>query len=135
MIVRHVDDVTGTDRETVADTWRSRRFVLAGDGMGFSFHETTMAAGTETTMWYKNHLEAVYCVGGRGEIEDLATGEIHPIADGTMYALNDHDRHTVRVVEEMRLICVFNPPCVGGETHDADGAYPLLGSEAAPAAS
>ena len=135
MIVRHVDDLSGTDRETVADTWRSRRFVLADDGMGFSFHETTMAAGTETTMWYKNHFEAVYCVGGHGELEDLATGEIHPISDGTMYALNEHDRHILRVVEEMRLICVFNPPCVGGETHDADGAYPLLAPEAAPPAS
>ena len=124
MIVRRVDEMDGTDRETVAETWRSRRFLLAGDGMGFSFHETTIGAGTETRMWYKHHLEAVYCVGGRGTIEDLATGEVHEIADGTMYALNEHDRHVVRATEEMRLICVFNPPCVGGETHDADGAYP-----------
>lgn len=126
MIVRHVDDLNGTDRETVAETWRSRRFLLAEDRMGFSFHETTMAAGTETTMWYKNHLEAVYCVGGSGSIEDLGTGEIHLITDGTMYALDQHDRHVLRVDEEMRLICVFDPPCVGGETHDEDGSYPLL---------
>ncbi len=124
MIVRRVSDLDGTQRETVAETWRSRRFLLAGDGMGFSFHETIIGAGTETGMWYKNHLEAVYCVGGRGTIEDLATGEVHEIVDGTMYALNDHDRHVVRAEEDMRLICVFNPPCVGGETHDADGAYP-----------
>ena len=124
MIVRRVDDLDGTARETVAETWRSRRFLLAGDGMGFSFHETTIGAGTETRMWYKHHLEAVYCVAGSGTIEDLATGEVHEIADGTMYALNEHDRHVVRATEEMRLICVFNPPCVGGETHDADGAYP-----------
>lgn len=124
MIVRRVSDLDGTERETVAETWRSRRFLLAGDGMGFSFHETIIGAGTETRMWYKNHLEAVYCVGGRGTIEDLATGEVHQVVDGTMYALNDHDRHVVRAEEDMRLICVFNPPCVGGETHDADGAYP-----------
>lgn len=124
MIVRRVSDLDGTERETVAETWRSRRFLLADDGMGFSFHETIIGAGTETRMWYKNHLEAVYCVGGRGTIEDLATGEVHQILDGTMYALNDHDRHVVRAEEDMRLICVFNPPCVGGETHDADGAYP-----------
>ena len=124
MIVRRVDDLDGTDRETVAGTWRSRRFLLADDGMGFSFHETTIGAGTETRMWYKHHLEAVYCVAGRGTIEDLATGEVHEIADGTMYALDEHDRHVLRATEEMRMICVFNPPCVGGETHDADGAYP-----------
>ena len=124
MIVRRVADLDGTDRDTVADTWRSRRFLLASDGMGFSFHETIISAGTETRMWYKHHLEAVYCVGGRGSIEDLATGEVHPITDGTMYALDQHDRHVVRAEEDMRLICVFNPPCVGGETHDEDGAYP-----------
>ena len=124
MIVRSVNDLAGTERETIAKTWRSRRFLLASDGMGFSFHETIMAAGTETPMWYKNHLEAVYCVGGRGTIEDLATGEIHEITDGTMYALNENDRHVIRVDEDLRLICVFNPACVGGETHDADGAYP-----------
>lgn len=124
MIVRRVDDLDGTDRDTVADTWRSRRFLLAADGMGFSFHETTIRAGTETRMWYKHHREAVYCVAGRGTVEDLATGEVHEIADGTMYALDDHDRHVVRATEDLRLICVFNPPCVGGETHDADGAYP-----------
>ena len=124
MIVRRVDDLDGTDRETVAGTWRSRRFLLADDGMGFSFHETTIGAGTETRMWYKHHLEAVYCVAGRGTIEDLATGEVHEIADGTMYALDAHDRHVLRATEEMRMICVFNPPCIGGETHDADGAYP-----------
>lgn len=128
MIIRRVDDLDGTERETVAETWRSRRFLLAQDGMGFSFHETTMAAGTETTMWYRNHLEAVYCVGGKGSIEDLETGEVHEIRDGTMYALDRHDRHTVRAEEEMRLICVFNPPCVGGETHDADGSYPAAPS-------
>lgn len=135
MIVRRVDDLDGTDRETVAETWRSRRFLLADDGMGFSFHETIIGAGTETRMWYKNHLEAVYCVAGRGTIEDLGTGEVHEIVDGTMYALNEHDRHVVRATEDLRLVCVFNPPCVGGETHDADGAYPLLSQRAEEATS
>ena len=27
------------------------------------------------------------------------------------------------------MICVFNPPLHGPETHDADGAYPLLNAE------
>lgn len=123
MIIRRLSELDGTERDAQAPTWRSRRLLVAGDQMGFSLHETTMAAGTETPMWYQHHLEAVYCVGGWGEIEDLATGEIHEIIDGTMYALNEHDRHVLRVVEEMRLICVFNPPCVGDETHDAHGGY------------
>ncbi|AEI14492.1 MULTISPECIES: ectoine synthase [Flexistipes] len=128
MIVKHLSDLKGTDDEVYGEkgTWVSRRFLLKKDGMGFSFHETTIFAGTETYLWYKNHLEAVYCVGGEGEIEDLGTGKIHPIKDGTMYALNNHDKHYLRSKKDMRLICVFNPPLVGREDHDEDGAYPLL---------
>jgi len=128
MIVKHLSDLKGTDDEVYGEkgTWVSRRFLLKKDGMGFSFHETVIFAGTETYLWYKNHLEAVYCVGGEGEIEDLGTGKIHPIKDGTMYALNNHDKHYLRSKKDMRLICVFNPPLVGREDHDEDGAYPLL---------
>ncbi len=128
MIVRHLNEIIGTDRDVKADNghWVSRRLLLRGDKMGFSFHETTIFAGTETYIWYKNHLEAVYCVGGEGEIEDLATGEVHPISDGTMYALNQHDRHNLRAKTDMRMICVFNPALVGTEMHDQDGVYPLL---------
>jgi L-ectoine synthase len=129
MIVRTLDATLGTERDVRAENgnWVSRRLLLKDDGMGFSFHDTTIFAGTETYIWYKNHLEAVYCVGGEGEIEDLTTGEIHPIRDGTLYALNGHERHYLRAKRDMRLICVFNPPLSGREVHDKDGAYPLEG--------
>ncbi|MDY6820354.1 MAG: ectoine synthase [Deferribacterota bacterium] len=129
MIVKHVNDIKGTEDEIYAKkgTWLSRRFLLKKDGLGFSFHETIIFAGTETLIWYKNHYEAVYCVGGEGEIEDLATGKVYPINDGTMYALNNHDKHLLRATtSDLRLICVFNPPLVGREDHDEDGSYPLL---------
>lgn len=128
MIVRHLNEIIGTDRDVKADNgnWVSRRLLLRGEKMGFSLHETTIFAGTETYIWYKNHLEAVYCVGGEGEIEDLTTGEVHPISDGTMYALDRHDRHNLRAKTDMRMICVFNPALVGTEMHDASGVYPLL---------
>ena len=73
----------------------------------------------------KNHLEACYCVSGRGDIEDLATGAVHLIAPGTVYALDRHDRHTLRASadEDMRLICVFYPALRGTETHGPDGSY------------
>nr|VFJ87943.1 MAG: L-ectoine synthase [Candidatus Kentron sp. H]VFJ89922.1 MAG: L-ectoine synthase [Candidatus Kentron sp. H]VFJ96308.1 MAG: L-ectoine synthase [Candidatus Kentron sp. H] len=128
MIVRNLQDIIGTERDVASANghWVSRRFLLRGDGMGFSFHETTMFAGTSTDMWYKNHLEAVYCVGGEGEIEDLETGERHKITDGVLYALDGHERHYLRVKTDMRLVCVFNPPLAGREVHDAEGAYPLV---------
>lgn len=126
MIVRTLDEIIGSEREVHAENgnWVSRRFVLNDDAMGFSFHETIIYADTETRIWYKHHLEAVYCVGGEGEIVDLETGEINSIRDGTMYALNANDEHLLRASKDMRLICVFNPPLSGREVHDEDGAYP-----------
>lgn len=126
MIVRNLEDIVGTDRDVKAETWESRRLSLADDRMGFSMHDTILYAGTETHMWYKNHLEAVYCIEGKGTIEDKATGEVHDIAPGTIYLLDQHDRHVVRAEEDLRMVCTFNPPVTGQETHDADGAYPLL---------
>ncbi|WP_028879051.1 ectoine synthase [Terasakiella pusilla] len=128
MIVRDIEDIKGTEREVKADTgtWTSRRMLLRSDGMGFSFHETIIHAGTETLIWYKNHLEAVYCVGGEGEIEDLTNGETHQIRDGIMYALNGHEKHYLRAKSDLRMICVFTPPLTGKEDHDADGVYALM---------
>ncbi|HLS22548.1 MAG TPA: ectoine synthase [Pseudogracilibacillus sp.] len=127
MIVRHIEDIIGTEREVTSDTWASRRMLLREDGMGFSFHETIIYAGSETHIHYQNHLEAVYCVAGDGEIETVKDGKVYPIKDGTMYALDQNDEHYLRGgKEDMRLICVFSPAIVGPETHDEDGVYPLL---------
>jgi L-ectoine synthase len=126
MIVRRLNDMLGTDQEVDTPNWTSRRLLLKPDNMGFSMHDTLIKAGTETPMWYKYHLEAVYCVGGEGEIEDLATGTVHQLGDGTLYALDKHDRHILRARTDLRMICVFNPPLTGREVHDEDGAYPLV---------
>ena len=129
MIVRKLDDVLDTERHVKAKTWTSRRLLLRDDALGFSLHDTLIYAGTETTMCYRHHLEAVYCIEGSGSIEDLSTGEIHPIEPGTVYALDSHEHHILRADSQMRMICVFNPPVVGDETHDETGAYPALANE------
>lgn len=129
MIVRDIrKEVIGTQKEVFAknNQWVSRRMLLKDDGMGFSFHETIIKAHTKTLIHYQNHLEAVYCVGGDGKIEDLKTGITHDIYDGVMYALNNHDKHYLYGGNvDMRLICVFNPPIKGTENHDENGVYPL----------
>lgn len=129
MIVRTIADLHGTEREVNAPTWTSRRLLLRKDGMGFSFHETIIRAGTETRMWYRNHVEAVFCVEGHGTLEDLTDGRVYTIEPGMMYALNNHEKHVVRAKTDLRLLCVFNPPCTGQEVHDKDGAYPLIEDE------
>lgn len=126
MIVRRMEDIVGTERDVIAPTFSSRRMLLARDGMGFSFHETILYAGSETLIWYANHLEAVYCVAGEGEVELLPDGPIHQIRAGTMYALNGHEKHYLRARTELRMICVFNPPLTGAEVHDEHGVYPVL---------
>jgi len=127
MIVRTLKDMAGTDREVHAPTFVSRRMLLDADEMGFSFHDTILYAGTKTKIWYKNHLEAVYCIEGSGELECLDNGnKVYQIAPGTMYALDKHDRHILHAKTDLRMICVFTPALTGQEVHDEEGVYPLL---------
>ncbi|MCO6383449.1 MAG: ectoine synthase [Vannielia sp.] len=127
MIVRDFNNIIASDSDRVVSDaqWSSVRMLLASDGMGFSFHITTLDAGSEHTFEYKNHFESVYCMRGTGSITDLATGETHPIKPGVMYALNEHDHHTLRAEEELVMACVFNPPVTGQEIHQEDGSYAL----------
>ena len=77
-------------------------------------------------MCYENHLEAVYCIEGEGEIQLLPDGPTYPIRPGTIYALDQHDRHLLRAVTQLRMVCVFNPPVTGQEVHNENGAYPAV---------
>lgn len=136
MIVRRLEDIIGTDRDVLGHdrdvaegTWRSRRLLLANDRVGFSLHDTVLFAGTETSMWYANHVEAVYVIEGDGELLDHSSGDKHKLAPGTMYLLDGHEKHTLRAFTDVRAICVFNPPVTGREVHDDNGVYPLLTEE------
>jgi L-ectoine synthase len=124
MIVRKLNEIIGSDREVSGETWTSRRLLLRDDSMGFSMHDTLIHAGTTTRMEYRHHLEAVYCIEGKGTVELASTGEVFPITARTLYALDKHDKHVLVAEETMRMVCVFNPPLTGRETHDASGAYP-----------
>lgn len=127
MIVKNVKDVIGTKEEVVTENWLSRRVLLKKDGMGFSFHETVIFPGTETHIHYQNHLEAVWCVEGDGEIETVADGKKYALGPGVVYALDQHDEHWLRGGKEpLLVICVFNPPLTGLEVHDEEGVYPLV---------
>lgn len=126
MIVRTLEECREQGRMISAETWDSTRMVLANDKVGFSFHITRIFPGTETPIWYQNHFEAVYCVKGNGEIETCADGKVYKIEPGTMYLLDQHDKHLLRGgTEEMELVCTFNPGLHGTETHDENGVYPL----------
>ncbi|BFT69448.1 ectoine synthase [Paenibacillus sp. P36] len=125
MIVRYLNDIAGTEFDVDTKTWSSKRLLVKSDRVGFSLHDTTIKAGTETEIWYQHHVEAVYCIQGEGEIELAESGDIYQINAGTLYVLNGHEKHLLRGKTEMRMICVFNPPTTGREVHDAQGVYPL----------
>jgi L-ectoine synthase len=126
VIVRSLEDVEDTDDDIKTEKWRSRRIILAREKLGFSVHETTLYAGTVNDFWYANHIEAVFITSGEGEVENKGTGEVYQLRPGTIYVLNDHDKHQVRPLTEIKCVCVFNPPVTGREVHDENGVYPLV---------
>jgi len=129
MIVRQLKEAEQTQRRIVSPdgNWESTRLLLKEDNMGFSFHITTIYAGADFQMHYQNHLESVYCISGEGEVETLEDGQKYPITSGSVYILDQHDKHTLRAFTEMKMACVFNPPLNGKEVHNAEGAYALTG--------
>lgn len=116
MIIRRLKDIVGTERDVFWGNGQSRRFLLERDGMGYSMTDTVINAGTESLLEYKNHMEACYCIEGEGEVEDMA-GNVHKIEPGTIYALDQHDKHFLRAKTTMRLVCCFTPPLKGDESH------------------
>ena len=123
MIVRTLDDVRDGANDVIGDGWRSIRMLTREDAMGFTLTYTTLEPGMDAELEYRNHLEACLCIEGRMQIEDLATGTVHELGPGSMYALDEHDRHRARVLEPTVLVCVFNPALTGTETHDEHGGY------------
>ncbi len=127
MIVRTLQEAEKGNRKIVSPdgNWDSTRLLLKEDGMGYSFHITTIYKGADFMLHYKRHLETVYCISGRGEVETLADGKKYAIEPGTVYILNENDKHMLRAFEEMKVACVFNPPLHGKEVHNPDGSYNL----------
>ncbi len=129
MIVKTLDDILGTDRDVSGPGWQSRRLLLASDGMGFTMTDTIIKKDAELELEYTNHLEACYCIQGKGQIRAYASETWHELEPFTLYALDQNDRHLVRATEaDLRLVCVFNPPLTGGEVHRPDGSYAPSGS-------
>lgn len=122
MLVRTLAEITDTDRDVRGEGWRARRHFVRSDGLGFSLSETAVDAGLVLQPWYKHHQEACFVIEGEAEIT-TGDGNVHRIGPGDAYAPGN-ERHTIRVLSPLRLVCVFSPALTGHETHDADGSYP-----------
>ena len=127
MIIADRAELQETARDASGEGWTSLRLLVRSDGMGFSMTETHVLPGAVLRLQYKHHIEACYCIGGAGEVVELASGKVHPISAGVLYAPDSHDLHEVRVPEggaALHLICVFSPGLEGTEVHGPDGSYP-----------
>ena len=118
MIVRYKDQV----RVVEWGNGTSHRFLLEADRMGFTLCHTVVRAGTKSMLQYRRHLEACYCVAGRGSVVSRDDGTIHELRPGVLYALDEHDAHFLIAAPEgdLELISVFNPPLRGDERHRLD---------------
>lgn len=110
MFTRSIAEILGTERDVSGEGWKSRRLVLAGDGLPFSLHETIVDAGGELRFSYRSHSETVYCVSGSGSVEDVARGRTTALQPGSLYSVGVGDEHVLRTVTEMKFLCVFAPP-------------------------
>lgn len=102
----------------------SHRILLMSDGMGYGMTKTVVPPAGKQLWHYPHHLESCYCVSGRGELTNIGSGEKYEISPDTTYVLDHNERHYFEAFEEVTLICVFNPPLIGSEVHQKDGAYP-----------
>ncbi len=125
MKVIRLDEIQSTDRQVDCPRggFTSYRFLLASDGLGFSLHKTVIPKGDVQAWHYKHHLEACYCVSGRGVLIDWGDVREWTIEPDTVYAPDKNDLHTFQALEDTVLICVFNPPLTGHEVHRDDGSY------------
>jgi L-ectoine synthase len=118
MIIRNVKDILGTDRDVTGSGWKSRRLILAGDGLKYSVHETMIEPNLELRFEYRSHRETVYCVEGEATIENVSTRETSPFRPGCLYSAGIGEEHVVRTQTQMKLLCIFDPPLFGQESAD-----------------
>lgn len=121
MIAKNLDQVDASGHMVEWGNGTSHRLLTASDGMGFSVCRTLVRKGTSSELKYSNHLEACYCIEGKGQVV-TSGGEKVLLSPGTIYALNNNDQHTLIADEneDLILVSVFLPALSGHEVHNLD---------------
>lgn len=134
MKVINVADIAGTEREVSCPNggFVSNRVLLESDNMGYTMTKTVIPVNGRQFWHYKKHLESCYCIAGRGILTNKITGEEFEIKPDVVYVLDNNDPHYFEAIEEVVLICVFNPPLTGKEVHSEDGSYDDSGEFKSP---
>lgn len=130
MKIRTIKQIEGTNRDVLFTGGNSQRFIIESDNMGFAMMKTNIKKSRKPYHWhYPYHLEACYCISGKGMIESIDTGEVYNVEPGVCYILDKHDDHLFYAYTNVVLISVFNPPLIGNETHDEKGQYKIQTNE------
>lgn len=122
MLYISLNDILGSARDVDWGNGTSRRLVVAADNRGFTVTDTYVRPQTATLLRFDRHLEACYCIEGNGQVE--AGDQTWTLEPGTLYSADKGEEHRLSTLTGMRLICVFNPPLRGDETHNSDPAQP-----------
>lgn len=124
MIVHRKQELQGSSRAVTTSAWSTVRLLLAEDGAGFTLTDVVIHAGSSAVYGYRHHIEACYCLEGRATLEELATGRVHEVTPGLLWAATRHERFRFTAHEPTRLISVFTPALTGHEVNDPDGSFP-----------
>ena len=116
-IIRSIEDLRNTEREVQWGNGTSYRFLINKDGKPYTITHTIVNKGTTSNLQYKNHVEACYCIKGKGFIE--VDGIKYEISVGKLYA-PQHNKHLLIADknEDLHFVCVFSPPLQGDEKHN-----------------
>src|SRR5690625_2032123 len=116
MFIRCIDDVPTIE-------WsegNSQRILTKKDGKGFAVAHTVVRKSTEAALQYRHHLEACYCIGGKGYVVSADRQTRYEITPGVIYVLDENDAHYLQggEDEDLILVSIFNPPISGDEAHE-----------------
>ena len=67
---------------------------------------------------YLHHCETVYCIEGKATVEEVASGRVLRIEPGTLYSAGIGDEHILRIEEDVKFLCIFDPALQGQEQAD-----------------
>ncbi|MES2223441.1 MAG: ectoine synthase [Patescibacteria group bacterium] len=115
MIIKHLKNLP-EDKVVNWGNGKSSRFLTKSDNLPFSVTKTIVNKGTTSKLQYLNHVEACYCISGKGSVR--SKGESYEIVPDTLY-IPENDEHELSASDEedLVLMCVFFPALNGDERH------------------
>jgi L-ectoine synthase len=104
MKIIRINELTETNRQVEFTGGTSFRALVASDNMGFAMMKTVIPKGGPHHWHYQHHLEACYCIKGKGELVNLETGLRVLIVPDMVYAMDKNDDHTFEALEDLYSI-------------------------------